>query len=138
MKKEKSCGAICYKYENDTIYYLLIKQRKGHIAFPKGHVEKGETEEDTATREIKEETNVDVLIDSNFRMTSTYSPKEKVIKDVVIFVGKVLSDNIITQDEEVSSAMYMTYEDALNSLTYDRDKEILESANVYISKKILK
>ncbi len=138
MKKEKSCGAICYKVENNKIYYLLIKQRKGHIAFPKGHVEQGETEEETATREIKEETNVDVIIDTNFRMTSTYSPKENVMKDVIIFIGKVISSNIVTQDEEVAKAMYMTYEDAMESLSYERDKEILKEADVYISEKILK
>lgn len=138
MKKEKSCGAICYKVEKNTIYYLLIRQKKGHIAFPKGHVEPGETEEETAIREIKEETNVDVLIDTNFRMTSTYSPKENVMKDVIIFVGKVITSNIVTQDEEVANAMYMTYEDAMKSLSYERDKEILKDANVYISTKILK
>ena len=138
MKKEKSCGAICYKVEKGTIYYLLIKQRKGHIAFPKGHVEPGETEEETAIREIKEETNADVLIDTNFRMTSTYSPKEHVMKDVIIFIGKVITSNIITQDEEVANAMYMTYEDAMKNLSYERDKEILKEANVYISTKILK
>ena len=138
MKKEKSCGAICYKVEKGTIYYLLIKQRKGHIAFPKGHVEPGETEEETAIREIKEETNADVLIDTNFRMTSTYSPKEHDIKDEIILIGKVITSNIITQDEEVANAMYMTYEDAMKNLSYERDKEILKEANVYISTKILK
>ena len=43
MRKEKSCGAVVYKKEHDNLYYLIIKQSKGHVAFPKGHVEDGET-----------------------------------------------------------------------------------------------
>ena len=54
MRKEKSCGAVVYKKEHDNLYYLIIKQSKGHVAFPKGHVEGNETNEETAIREIKE------------------------------------------------------------------------------------
>ena len=54
MKKEKSCGAIVYR-EKDGVEILLIKHKNGgHWAFPKGHVENKETEEETALREIWE------------------------------------------------------------------------------------
>ena len=56
MKYEKSCGAIIF--DKDKI--LVIQQKEGHWGFPKGHVEEGETEVETAIREIKEETNLDV------------------------------------------------------------------------------
>ena len=58
--KEKSCGAIVYKKENDELKFLLVYQNNGHYSFPKGHEEEGETEIETATREIKEETNLDI------------------------------------------------------------------------------
>ena len=46
MKKEKSCGAVIYR-ENDGIEILLLKHKNGgHWAFPKGHVEKKETDEE--------------------------------------------------------------------------------------------
>ena len=86
MKKEKSCGAVVIKKENDGIKFLIIRQHDDCWHFPKGHVEEGETEEETAIREIKEETNIDVEIDNGFRKVITYSPKAGVMKDVVVFI----------------------------------------------------
>ena len=57
MKHEKSCGAICYTREEGAPRVLVICHRYGgHWAFPKGHVEAGESEEETAMREVREET----------------------------------------------------------------------------------
>ena len=61
MKQEKSCGAIILRKQNKTIETLLVKHTKGHWAFAKGHVEENETEEETALREIKEETGLNNL-----------------------------------------------------------------------------
>ena len=69
MKYEKSCGAIVL----DGGKILVIQQAEGHWGFPKGHVEAGETEVQTAIREIKEETNYDVEVNENFR----YVPLKK-------------------------------------------------------------
>ena len=64
MMHEKSCGAIVYRKSHGNIEILLIKHvNSGHWSFPKGHVEGTETEVETAKREIKEETAIDVLID---------------------------------------------------------------------------
>ena len=66
---EKSCGAIIiHKTNKDNYKVLLVKNHNGRYwSFPKGHVEKGETEEETAIREIKEETGLDVEIVDSFR-----------------------------------------------------------------------
>ena len=93
MKKEKSCGAVIYKIENRIIKYLILHMGLGHNSLCKGHVEENESEEETAYREIKEETSLEVKIDINFRKVITYSPKENVIKDVVFFVAEVISKN---------------------------------------------
>ena len=72
MKKEKSCGAVVYRMEDGSPEILLIKHRNGgHWAFPKGHVEKNETESETALREIQEETGLAVDLDTGFRETVT-------------------------------------------------------------------
>ena len=68
MKHEKSCG--CIIIEDKKV--LLIKQTNGIWGFPKGHVEKNETELQTAEREVKEETNIDVKIDETKRYTMNY------------------------------------------------------------------
>ena len=59
MLREKSCGALVVRRdEEDGKQYLLMIRHKlgGHRSFPKGHMEPGETESQTAEREILEET----------------------------------------------------------------------------------
>lgn len=124
MKYEKSCGAIVL----DGGKILVIQQAEGHWGFPKGHVEAGETEVQTAIREIKEETNYDVEVNENFRYVETYSPKEGVEKDVVFFVAKKVAGDMRPQEEEVQNILWLTYEETLKRLTYENSKEILKKA----------
>ena len=62
MKREKSCGALVYRItQNGQKELLFIKHRHGtHWSFPKGHMEEGENEVQTALREVKEETGLDI------------------------------------------------------------------------------
>ena len=134
MKREKSCGAIIYKYENSKLYILLLKHNQGHWSFSKGHVENEETEKETALREIKEETNLDVCIDNNFRYITTYSPKENTIKDVVYFVATPLNDDIKIQEKEISEISWYSAIEALDKITYDNDKQVLKKTIEYLNK----
>ena len=69
MKMEKSCGAIVARQTDTGREILLIRHvNGGHWAFPKGHVEENETEEQTALREILEETGLSVTLDTGFRV----------------------------------------------------------------------
>lgn len=127
-KYEKSCGAVIYTDNK----FLLIKHNSGHWAFPKGHVENGETEEETALREIKEETNLNVTLDTSFRYVITYSPKKNVMKDVVYFIGYNPEGMVKLQEEEVSEFVWFSYEEALKLITYDNDKKLLMSAKAHL------
>lgn len=130
--QEKSCGVIVFY--NDKV--LLIKHNLGHIGFPKGHVEGMETEEETAIREVKEETNCDVEIIPGFRETITYSPKKNITKDVIFFIGKPLNKELSPQLAEVQKVDFVNYKEALNLLTYQDEKDLLKKAlqykNIYI------
>lgn len=120
MKKEKSCGAIVI--DNDKV--LIIKHNLGHWDFPKGHVEYDESEEETAIREVKEETNIDISINNKYRYMTKYSPKENVMKDVIYFLAKPLTKDIKVQEEEVEIAEFVTFQKALDLITYNNSKEI--------------
>lgn len=134
MKKEKSCGAVVYQFQDDQLYLLILKMRKGHYSIPKGHVENQESEEETALREIKEETNLKVKIDTSFREVITYFPFEGVSKDVVFFVAKYIDGEVKEQESEVEKAMWLNIEDALNILTHKSDQEVVKKAIQYITK----
>lgn len=122
MKYEKSCGAVIF--DNDKV--LVLKQVQGHWGFPKGHVENNETEIETAIREIKEETNLDVEINEKFRYVETYSPKENVTKDVVFFVAKKIGGDVKPQEEEVSEIKWVLPKEALELVSYESSKIVME------------
>ena len=121
MKYEKSCGSIVIK--GDKV--LIIKHNVGHIDFPKGHMEKGESEVETAIREVKEETGIDIEVDTNYRYMLNYMPKKGVSKDVILFLGKEVGGELKPQYEEVETTYYMPIPEALKRITYDNSREVL-------------
>ena len=132
MKHEKSCGAVVYQYAEGKPLFLIEHMALGHTSIPKGHVENGETEEETATREIKEETNLEVELDSRFRHTVSYSPAPGIQKEVVFFIARAVSEKLINQECEVSALEWLPYEEALAAMTYDTDRETLSEAMRYL------
>ena len=120
LKKEKSCGCIIIQKNK----VLLIQQTEGHWGFPKGHVEDGETEIETAIREVKEETNLDVEINENKRYTMEYLTDKGTFKQVVLFIAKKISGNEKYQKSEIKSMKWMTFEDAIKTITYDNTREL--------------
>ncbi len=128
MKKEKSCGNIVFKKENGILKVLLIHHNLGHYGMPKGHVELGETEEDTALREVFEETGISSYIIDGFREMITYSPKENVIKDVIYFVGETNDFETTPQISEVSEAFFTETSKAVELVTHEEEKKVLEKA----------
>ena len=108
MINEKSCGAVVYrKYHGNTEILLIKHINSGHWSFPKGHVEAGETEVETAHREILEETSIDTIIDPTFRETVSYSPKKDTQKIVVYFIAKAKNTNFTPQEEEISDIRWI-------------------------------
>ena len=122
LKKEKSCG--CIIIDNEKV--LLIKQTKGHWGFPKGHVEENETEVETAIREVKEETNLDVEIVSDKRYVERYITDKGVDKESVYFIAKKIGGIAKEQEEEIVSMEWLDFEEAIEALTFDNMKELLK------------
>ena len=131
MQYEKSCGAIVYRKFHGNTELLLIKNQNGghgHWSFPKGHMEAGETEADTAVREIKEETGIDALLDTSFRQVITYTPKKDITKDVVYFLAKATSYDYTPQEEEIARIKWVEINHASTILTYDNDRQLVTQA----------
>ena len=125
MKKEKCYG--CIIVENNKV--LLVQESEGHWGLPKGHVEGNETEIETAKREVKEETNLDVeIIDSSKKFELNYFIEPDIDKTVYFFPAKVVSGNIKRQESEINEIRWVPVEDAVSVITYDNAKEMLEEA----------
>lgn len=136
MRYVKSCGLVAYKQIGNENYYLIIKSLNGDVGFPKGHMEPGESELETAIRELKEETGIDVNVIPGFRRQIEYELRRipDTVKQSVYFLGECISDNIVCQEAEVTEAGFVSYEDALKLLTFEETKNILEDAEKLLDK----
>ncbi len=126
MKFEKSCG--CIIIENRKV--LLIKQIKGIWGFPKGHVEKDETELETAIREVKEETNIDVEVQEDKRYTMNYKTDKGADKEVVLFLAKKIGGEIKPQESEVTVIEWLDFDEAIKKISYENTKELFRKVLV--------
>jgi bis(5'-nucleosidyl)-tetraphosphatase len=149
MPKEKSAGAIIYRMENGVPVYLLLHYQSGHWEFAKGHVEEGETEEETVLREVQEETGIDQLefipgfkesIKYFFR--NNYAKKKAIAegevpskakapwisKLVVFYLAATRTEKIKLSKEHVGYA-WLSFDEALKKLTFKNAKNVLKKAH---------
>lgn len=133
---ERSCGAVVYRMQKGAPLFLLIKnKRSAHWGFPKGHMERGETPEETAKREVLEETGIHIRLLPEFLSKSEYTIQGKVEKSVSIFLASTQDKNTVIQQEEIEDFTWLRYDKALNMLNYKNDKLILSKANCFLRSK---
>lgn len=134
---EKSCGAVIFRKTQAGLSFVLVYGGR-HWGFPKGHIEKGENEKETAIREIKEETSLQVRFISNFRTTDEHAlvreGRPNTIKKVVYFLAEFENQIPAPIDHEISEIKLVNYGDALQMLASnsERLKEILCEANDFL------
>lgn len=134
MIYEKSCGAVVFTRMNNEIQYLLIRNLTGIYGFPKGHVEQGETEEQTALREVFEEVGLAVKLISGFRSEDEHPipQKENTMKQIVYFLCEYSNQEFTYQKEELTDALLTDYETAMTLFQFDSSKRILTEANNFL------
>lgn len=134
MLREKSCGAIIYTATNGGPLFLIEKMQKGHFSLCKGHVEGRETEHETARREIREETALNVAFADGFRKTIEYSPYEGCLKEVVFFLAQALSTDTAAQESEVAAIFWLPFDRAVETLTFESDRQVLTAARDFLAR----
>ncbi len=137
MPVEKSSGAVVFR-KDKHVKYLLLHYEAGHWDFPKGHIEKNESEQQAALREIKEETGVSgVSFVDGFKETIKYFYKKEgktVFKTVVFFIAETKTEKVKISFEHIGSE-WLEYKDAFERLTYKNAKDVLEKADKFLMKK---
>ena len=139
MPVEKSAGAIVFRRDKE-IKYLLIQYGWGHWEFPRGLIEKGESLEDTARREIKEETGIeDIRFISGFKewIKFFFKLKGKNIMKIAIFLLAETKTEKVKLSYEHKDYGWLDYKEALNRLTFENSKEVLKKANDFLKKQEL-
>lgn len=138
---ERSCGAVVYCQKDNDTKYLLICEHSGFWGFPKGHMEAGESEHETALREIKEETGLDITFVDGFQVKDEHSlareGRPNTIKQTIYFLAKYENQKIIPQESEISKISLMDFESAMAVLQFDSFKNILAQAHSFLKAKHL-
>lgn len=135
--KEKSCGTVVYHKKNKGYEFLLLHYPEGHWDFPKGHVEEGESETETAIRELAEETGIkDGKIQHGFRepMHYFFRNNDNLISKNVIFFLVEASDQDVEISHEHQNFLWLSYKEAYKKITFDNAKEILKKAFEFLTR----
>ena len=123
----KSCGVIPYRWNGGEKEYLILLQTNNCWSFPKGHMEARETENQTALRELFEETGLRARLISDQIAVSEYDIPPYTRKQVVLFLGEVEGD-VIPQETEVLNHKWVkasALKAYLHPDTYDACAELL-------------
>lgn len=107
---QKSCGVIPFRRNGEETEFLVLFQRRSQTwSFPKGHMEAGETEVQTALRELREETGLEAKLVPGVRAADEYSISPTVRKQVVLFLGEVHGEPK-AREEEIEAFRWVRYE----------------------------
>lgn len=132
MKQAFSCGAVVFTVENGVRKYLLVMENSGHTGLPKGTMEPGETEEETALREIWEETGIVPKLVDGFCHRICYQPLPDVEKHVTFFLAKYHQQPIQPMENQVKAVLLLPLEEALCALTHETTRDVLRRADTYL------
>ncbi len=134
---ERSAGIILFREEKDERNYLLLHYPAGHWDYPKGHVEAGESLEETALRELHEETGIppkEVELQPSFIDKIDYiyqRGRELSHKEVLYLLGSTETKKV-TLSREHQGYEWLDYDDAQDRLTFKNARNVLKKAEMFL------
>lgn len=135
-KKQVSSGGVIFREQGGRFEVILIsrKNKKNNTVWclPKGKVEKGESPEEAATREVREETGLEgeliKRIDTIHYFYSSQEEKTRFSKTVDFYLFRCKGGNIHAHDDEVEKVGWFNIDVAVAKLTYRSERETMEKA----------
>jgi len=136
MKQEYSAGVVVYYFGETEVEFLLLHYQSGHWDFAKGHIEENESKKEAALRELKEEAGLTAELQPGFQEEFSYFFRysdnlELIKKTVYFFVGKASTQQVVLSDEHIGFA-WLSYEQALEHLTYKNAQELLQKVGAFV------
>ncbi|MBS3781691.1 MAG: NUDIX domain-containing protein [Candidatus Thermoplasmatota archaeon] len=136
MLEEVSAGVLVYR-EAETVKYLLLHYPAGHWDFPKGHVEEDESIEETALRELREETGIgedEIDLKNGFKETIDYIYKKRgelSHKKVIYFLGKTEKKEVKISKEH-QGYRWLPFQEAKQKVTFRNARKLLEKSKDFL------
>lgn len=132
IEKEISAGGVVFKKKDNEIQFILISPKEGRWCLPKGLIGKDEKEEETALREVKEETGLNCkIIQKIDTIEYWYFAKErrlKLHKFVHFFLMEFLEGSVENHDWEVIEARWFDAEEAIEKASFQSERNVLKKA----------
>ena len=138
---ERSAGAVIF-HDDSKKEFLLLHYESGHWDYVKGHIENDESEIRTLIRETEEETGIkeeDIKIIDGFKekIEYFYRHEGKVVKkEVVFYLARSKTKDVKISHEHIGYK-WLSYDEALNQLTFKNAKDILKKSDIFLKQKLI-
>jgi 8-oxo-dGTP pyrophosphatase MutT (NUDIX family) len=128
VDEERSAGGVVVRGQRALVIVPTRRAADGSrvLGLPKGHIDAGETEQQAAAREVREETGVRAeLVSELGEVRYWYSRRGRAVpKSVVFYLFRYLDGDPADHDEEVEEAYWMDLREARHALTYEGEREM--------------
>ncbi len=131
MIREFSAGGVVVRRFRGRPFLAAVRLKGGRVlALPKGHIDEGETSEQAAQREVREEAGVEAELVEKLGPVRYWYVRdgERVLKVVTFFLFRYRSGSVEDHDDEVEGAEWVPLEDAPRLLSYKGEREMASAA----------
>jgi 8-oxo-dGTP diphosphatase len=120
----RAAGGIVWRRRGPAVEVVLVhRPAYDDWAFPKGKLEPDESEEDAAVREVEEETSLVCELGPELGTTSYHDSKGR--PKIVRYWEMTPVGGLLEPANEIDEARWVTLEEAVELLSYDRDRDLL-------------
>lgn len=135
MIHEYSAGIVPVSNINNEWFLFLVQLKTGHWGFPKGHTETHESLTQTASRELKEETGLDIekyLSIPPYVVKYFFHREHKPIHKQVTYFPALVKGEISLQEDEIQDGRWVSLSEACTLITFEQEKSIAASVSSLI------
>jgi 8-oxo-dGTP pyrophosphatase MutT (NUDIX family) len=123
----RAAGGVVWRDGAGGLEILLVhRDRYGDGSFPKGKLDPGESWEEAAVREVREETAITPVLGRELASTD-YLDRHRRPKRARYWAMTVARDDGFVPDEEISAVDWVPIDQVADRLTYPRDLDVLRS-----------